>query len=398
MANYRYIAKTFDGKEVDGVMQADSEAAVIRTLGERSLYPVDVSLQQQPQGLSGRGDRVRPREVGLLFSQMADLLHAGVPLLRTLEVLRKTTSRRGMVNVIQGLHEEVSQGQSLAQAMAEYPNAFSDLHVAMVRAGEEAGFLEDVLTNISGFIERQDELRNKVRGAMIYPMLLTGIGGTLLVLVLVLMVPNFKPFFEDMSLPLPTQLLFGISDLLVHHFTLLLALTVLAVLGLWSFLTSRQGRDLWERVKLRIPLVGRVARSVSITRFCRILGTMLRNGVPILQALEIGRNATGSMVLSNVVDDAAESVRAGEPLADPLKASEFFPPEIVEMIAVAEESNQLDSVLVEVADTVEKRTNREVDTAVRLIEPLILVLLALTIGLVAVGLLYPIFTMSEALT
>jgi len=216
--------------------------------------------------------------------------------------------------------------------------------------------------------------------------------------VLLFMVPQFKSMFETLkSVPWPTALLFGASDLVRAIWPLVVMVLVVTLIGGWAFLTSEQGRRLWDRWRLKLPLVGKAARLIAITRFCRILGTLLKNGVPMLQSLAISKDATGSMLLSDSIEKAAENVRAGQTLADPLKACALFPPEILEMIAVAEESNQLEKTLLGIADTVERRTNRQVDLAVRLIEPLVLILIAGGIGFFGVALVYPIFSMAGAM-
>jgi general secretion pathway protein F/type IV pilus assembly protein PilC len=314
-----------------------------------------------------------------------------------LSTLTRTNANPTLVALIQKVHDDVAAGKSLADAMAQHPKAFTHLHCAMLRAGERGGFVEQVLTNLATFIERQDELRGKVRGAMIYPALLVFIGSTLMAVALIVMVPKFRPMFEGFPLPLPSRVLFAMSTLAVDYWPMVLAVAALAGFLGASFVRSESGFSLWERWRLRIPFLGRTMRMVAITRLCRILGTMLANGVPILQALAIARDAAGSLVLAECVDQAAENVRKGQPLTQPLRDSGLFPGQIVEMIAVAEESNQLEKVLSQIADTVERRTNREVDNAVRLIEPAVLLVVAIGIGFVAVGLLYPIFTMAQTL-
>ena len=394
MATFQYQARTVGGERVTGVVQADSEMAAIRALDERKLYPIRIGEQR----VGRRAKRkVRLRDVGVMYGQLADLLRAGVPLLRALETIARAGVSERLSKVLRGVGEGVSAGKTLADAMAEQPGVFTPLHTAMIRAGERAGFLEDVLTNLSDFIERVDELRSKIRGAMIYPILLTVLGVSVTTGMLVWFVPRFKTMFLGRALPLPTRIMFGLSEMLLENWPLLLGRLVLAVLLVGSAVRSRLGRRVWEHWRLRIPVLGRVVRTISITRFCRILGTMLANGVPILQALAISKDATGSIILADRIEEAAESVRAGETLAEPLRAGGLIPPQILEMIAVAEESNQLDRVLVEIADTVERRTDRQVDQAVHLIEPIILVLMAITIGTLAVGLLYPILTMAQSL-
>lgn len=396
MASYQYIAKTANGEEIAGTMQADSEAHVVRTLGDRDLFPVRVAIEEATRTLTA--PRIRPADIGVVFRQLGDLLRAGVPLLRALDVIIRASTKQPLIDVISDVRTAVSKGETLAEAMRAHPKTFTTLHVAMVTAGEEGGFLEDVLENMATFTERQDELRSKVRGAMIYPLVLTSIGSLLMMGILLVFVPMFRDFFSGVELPAPTRLIFAASALLTDQWGLLLALIILCVGGGLAFFRSGMGRNAWGRWRLKVPILGPLNRSVSLARFCRIFGTMLRSGVPILRSLDISKDATGSAVLAAQINKAAENVRAGESLADPLRESGAFPPDIIEMIAVAEEANRLDKVLEQVADNVEKKTARHVDAAVRLIEPLILVVLAVMIGFVAVGLLYPIFTMSQALT
>jgi general secretion pathway protein F len=377
-------------------MQAENSAAVVHALGERSLYPVDVAEQNKSGGLRVRsGGKIRQRDVGVMYGQLADLLGSGVPMMRALEIIARSGMRGKMAEVILELRQDVSAGKTLTESMGARPDAFRPLHIAMVNAGEHAGFLEDVLHDLANYVERQDELRNKVRGAMIYPMVLAIVGMLVMCLMLVFIVPLLKDLFEgEDNLPMLTKIVFAASDLLTQNTLLVVCIVVLSVTCIVGALKSPAGHRLWEQWKLKIPILGKTICVVAITRFCRILGTMLANGVPILKALDIAKDATGSDVLGKSIEEAGEAVREGKPLADPLRSSGLIPIEIVEMIAVAEESNQLDRVLVKVADTVDRRTTRQVDTAVRLIEPLILVLLALVIGAIALALLFPIFTMA----
>ena len=397
MPTFDYIAKDPSGAERSGVMQADSEAAVVHTLGQRALFPVTISPRTAAAGRGGMGKRVKLRELSVAYGQLADLLRAGVPMLRALEILSRATVNARLVQLIDQVREDVASGQTLADALGAHRKVFSDLHVAMVRAGEHAGFLEDVLTNLGGFLERQDELRSKVRGALVYPVLLAVLGAVAVTVILLFLVPQFQQFLADVPLPLPSKMLFGLSNSLRTHGLLIVGAAVLIALPIGGYVRSEAGRRVWAAWQLRIPLAGKAVRMVAITRFCRVLGTMLANGVPIIQALGISKDATGNALLAEAIEQAAENVRAGEPLAEPLQRSGLFPIEIVEMIAVGEESNQMENVLLHVADAVERRTNRQVDTAVRLIEPLMLMFMAGAIGFIAIGLLYPIFTMARTM-
>ena len=395
MPTYQYIAKTPAGEEVSGLMQGDSEAAVVRTLDDREMFPV--SVRPHADRKAARGGRVRIRDLSVMYGQLSDLLRAGVPMLRALDTLSKALQNGRLCQILVTVREDVAAGETFAASLANHPETFKSLHSAMVRAGEQAGFLEDVLANLSQFLDRQDDLRNKVRGSLVYPAVLTVLGTVAVLVMLTVFVPKFEKFFAGLDQPLPTEMLFAASNVLLNHWAMLAAGVFLAVVAVVGVLQSTGGRQAWERWQLKLPILGKLVRTVCISRFCRIFGTMLHNGVPILQALDISKDAAGNAVLADTIATAAKNVEAGETLSGPLQAGGLFPPEILEMIAVAEESNQLDKVLVQIADTVDRRTSRQLDQAVRLVEPLILVVIAGVIGFIAVGLLYPIFTMSDKL-
>jgi len=378
-------------------MQADSKAAVVRTLNQRALFPMHVTARSSRAARSGWGRGVPLRQLGSAYSQLSDLLGAGVPVLRALEILSRTATNARLGQLLQDVAEDVAAGEPLADALSKHPETFTDLHVAMIRAGEHAGFLEEALANLAFFLERQDDLRSRVRGAMIYPAVLATMAVTAVTVMLLLFVPMFKQFLASENLPLPSRILFALSDAVRGYWLPIFVGLVAAAIAVRAYARSQGGRKSWARWKLRLPLAGRAIRMVAITRFCRVLGTMLVNGVPILQALTISKDATGNETIADAVEAAAENVRAGEPLAEPLQRSGLFPDEIVEMIAVGEESNQLEKVLLHTAEAVERRTSRQVDAVVRLVEPLLLMFMAGAIGFIALGLLYPIFTMARGM-
>ncbi len=397
MAQFLYTAMTDAGARVSGSLEADSEAAVLRALEERKLFPVSVqSKTGAGQGAPGKR-KVRAADMGMLYSQLADLLGSGVPLLRALDSLIRSTPGANLKALLKEIRTSVSEGKSLTETLRQYPEVFPPLHIAMIQAGERAAFLEEVLHSLAGFIERFEELRSKVIGALIYPALLAGLGTVVMIAALMFFVPKFEPLLANAKKPLPSEIMFGASHVVRHYWYVVLA--VMAALGgaIWANLKSEVMQRKMERWQLKIPVVGSALRLLAITRFCRILGTMLANGVPLLQALKISKDATGSNILADRIASATEAVRDGKRLSEPLSEGGFIPEQILAMISVAEESNNLDKVLVQIADTVERRTNRQVDQAVRLIEPAILCLVAAAIGFLALGLLLPIFTMASAL-
>jgi general secretion pathway protein F/type IV pilus assembly protein PilC len=398
MSQYAYIAITGSGQKVGGELEAENEAAVLRLLEEKSLFPMTVTPKgTERTARARRGKGVRNRDVGTMYGQLADLIGSGVPLLRALDTLVKSTPNRNLVTVLKEIRGSVADGKSLNESMRQFPELFPTLHTSMIQAGERASMLQTVLMSLSGFIERLDELRSKVLGAMIYPALLVLVGVGVMIGALIFFVPKFEPLLANVHQTLPTRLIFAMS-VIVRSYWYMVVIAVAAVgAAAWSTLRTESSKRLLELWRLRIPVVGTALKMVAITRFCRILGTMLANGVPMLQALHIARGATGSTLVGDLIGEAAESVREGKSLTAPLGKGGLFPEQVIAMLSVAEESNQLEKVLLQISDTVERRTNREVDQAVRLVEPLILCFVAAAIGFLALGLLLPIFTMASAL-
>ena len=397
MPHFTYIAMTEAGGKVSGAVEAESEAGAMRLIEEKRLFPVSVRGKGGTAKGAPKKRRVRSADLGTLYGQMADLLGSGVPLLRTLDSLIRSTPAPGLRELLKEIRAAVADGKSLTETLRQFPEVFPPLHTAMIQAGERAAFMEEVLRSLAGFIERFEELRSKVMGALIYPALLAGLGTVVMLAALMFFVPKFEPLLANVKKPLPSEVMFMASRVVRSYWYLLIP-AIGAVVGfLWFNLRNDVVRRKLERWQLKVPVVGSALRLLAITRFCRILGTMLANGVPLLHALKISKDATGSSILADLVAESAEAVRDGKRLSEPLSKSDFIPEQILAMIAVAEESNNLDKVLVQIADTVERRTNRQVDQAVRLIEPAILCLVAAAIGFLALGLLLPIFTMASAL-
>ncbi len=397
MPKFQYTARNLSGGKVAGLIEADGEGAAIQLLERKELYPVDIwNTEDKADNRLFRG-RISNRDLGVMYGQLSDLLGSGVPLLRALKSIVKSTVNKRLKGVLGDIHNSVADGKSLYESMAEHHNIFPALHTVMVQAGERASFIEEVLESLSVFLERLDELRGKVLGALIYPVMLVMLGGTVMVSALVFFVPKFEPMLAGIEKPMPTEVIFFLSESIRNFWAIIATAIGGLVAFFWSAMQSQSSKRAMERWRLKIPVAGTAMRMVAITRFCRILGTMLANGVPILQALAISRDATGSALLAENIEDAIKNVRAGEPLTEPLKGGGLFPEQVLAMISVAEESNQLQKVLLQIADSVERRTNQQVDQAVRLIEPVILCMVAAGIGFLALGLLLPIFTMASSL-
>ena len=395
MPTFSYKARNMQGDQVSGTLVADTAAAAARVLDEKTLLPIEVQeLKGSSQSfLFGMG-RISASKVGIVYEQLADLLRAGVPVLRALQVLGQQASMPALTRILRELHDDVAGGMTLADAMDRHPHAFSTLHVSMIRAGEKGGFLEEVLQRVSEFIRRQDDLRNKFMGSMIYPCILIVVGIGAITFIMSFVVPKIRMLLEQQELPLPTRIVFGLSDGLATYYPQILGSILAVVIALVSVFRTKTGQAFWSRLQLRAWGIGSIYTMVALCRFCRIFGTLLANGIQILQALRIAKDSTGNQILSDAIGEAANAVSAGESLTAPLKNSGVFPPTMLDMIAVAEESNTLDRVLVEIADTQETRTARQLDLFVRLLEPLMLLLMGAMLLFIAIALLVPILQMA----
>jgi len=399
MPDYQYTARELSGSQVTGVISATTHQDALASLAQKQLFPVSVDLADAAKAQQKYvGRRVKPRVLAVFYAQLADLLKSGVPLLRSLDLLHEQATNPALQLVLEDVRAQVADGTPLYESMKQHPKCFGELVVSMVRAGEEGGFLEDVLKRVAAFTEHQEELKGRVVGAMVYPVFLLVFGGLIVAVLLVYFVPKFEPIFSRMSergtLPWATTTLLGFSDAAQQYWLLVAALLVAGYFGLRYAAGTPEGRRRLDWLRIHAYGVGRILKSLSIARFCRILGTLLHNGVPILQSLRIAKDATGNVILAEAIEDAAENVSEGKSLANPLSASGQFPKEIVEMISVGEEANNLEEVLINVADNLERRTNRELDVAVRMLEPLLLLVMAAIVLFVVIALLLPIMQSS----
>jgi type II secretory pathway component PulF len=395
MPTFDYTALSAAGERVAGVLAAGSEQAVLAELEAKRLTPVAIEARAEGSAVLRR--RISVRKLAMSYSQLADLVRAGVPLLRGLRLLAGRKSQPRLAAVFRELADAVAEGEELAAAMAKRPEIFPKVQVAMVRAGEKGGFLEAVLTRLGQFLLSQAELRSKVVGNMVYPSILMVFGTVVLGVIFGVFVPMFRPMFDQMGdkLPAVTKFVFGASRLVGTYGPVVVIALVLGGAGLLRVSRRPDVRRKLAEVRTWMPVVGPLTRSLAAARFCRMLGTMLGNGIPMLAAMQIARDAAGNVLMEEAIDKATEAVRAGQPLAPPLSASGLFQDDVIEMISVGESANNLDEVLTTIAGTIETRVDRLLSSAVRLIEPLMLVVLAGVVVVVAMALVLPMTHLSD---
>jgi general secretion pathway protein F/type IV pilus assembly protein PilC len=400
MPDFVYTARNLSGQKVSGRLTAGSQHEALAALDQQALFPLVVA-PEKTSGPAWRSRRIKPQLVATAYGQLADLLRSGVPLLRSLEVLLRQTSHPGLKDVLQDIRDHVEDGRSMSESMARHPRVFSEMAISMVRAGAEGGFLEEALDRVADFTEKAEDMKSRVLGAVAYPIFLGVVGTCVVIGLMVFAVPKFEGLFSRLrergELPAPTEWLLATSSVLSQWWWVILIVLVAAGVAARARLSTDAGRVWQDRIKLKLPGAGTIFKNLAVARFCRVLGTLLKNGVPILKSLEISSDSTGNRVLASAIRDAAENISAGQSLAAPLVHCKQFPPAVVEMISVAEEANTLDTVLVDIADGLERRTWRQLDLFVRLLEPLMLLVLALAVLLLAVALLLPVIKMSTTL-
>ena len=401
MPEFAYVARNDAGDDVVGSLSAANKREALCALSDRSLFPLRVKSAEPSRFQWKRKQRITGELLASNLGQLADLLQNGVALLAALEILVEQCTNESLAEVLSDIRDQVVDGASLDDAISRHTNTFDELTISMVRAGCEGAFLEDALKRTADFLELQEELKGRVTGAMAYPAFLAVFGFLVTVVLVVFFVPKFAELFEQLEqqggLPGATVALLWLSDTLSAYGILLIAAAVGFVTWARKAAKTERGRLFVDRAKIRIPIVGKIYLGSAVSRFCRVLGTLLRNGVPLLRALEISQDSTGNMVLAQAIRSAAENISSGDSLSRPLQECGLIPGPVMAMIKVAEESNNLENVLINVADGIDRKTNRQLDIVVRLVEPVMLMVMGTVIMFVLVALLLPVFEMSATM-
>lgn len=402
MPDFKYKARNKAGKDVIGQLTASTKKDVLDMLGRQGLFPVSVEDANKGEIDLGKWFARRPPEtvVANFLQQLSDLLENGVPVLTAFGVLAKQEQHPVLREVIENIRDQIAEGQGIDVAFASHARVFNDLTISVIRAGSEGAFLEDALKRTAGFMERQAELKGKIVGAMIYPVILLTVGVIVVTVLMIFFVPKFQPMFDSLvdsggELPLATVALLAFKAFVGKYGLWIFGVLVALAAYLRFLLLTRWGRKWVDKWKLKLPLLGPIVLRGAISKFCRVFGTLLENGVPILRALDISSHSTGNLVLAEAVDQSAEAVSAGEPLSKPLADSGLFPPQVMAMISIAEESNNLENVLVNISESIERELTKKLDIMVRLLEPMMLLLLASGVFFIIIALLLPIFRMTE---
>lgn len=405
MPVFEYTALNTKGKTITGIIDADSAVAARQKLRATKTYPVNVKeLLDAPAKKESRGftlpalfTRVRQKDVTMMTRQLATLVGAGFPLVTALDSLIPQIKSYTFNKVLARIKDSIVEGNSFAGALSHYPDTFSPLYINMIRAGESSGTLEIVLEQLADISEKQQELKNRIQAALAYPVLMTLLGGTVLVFLLVFIVPNITGIFSDMDqvLPTPTRILIAISDFLkLYWWVILLILTGLVITARRLRKTVR-GRYFSDKAILRLPLTGQLAIKLAIARFSRTLGSLLENGVTMLPALDIAKNIANNVLIAKAVEEAAKEVGEGQGLGTSLATTGMFPDLSIQMIQVGEQSARLEAMLNKMADVFENEAESSIMSLTSLLSPILILIMGIVVGFIVLSICLPIFEMSQ---
>jgi len=404
-ATYSYKVRDRSGKVHSGVVEGGSQDLVAKSLRDKGLVPLSIE-QKKTGGLSteikipGLSGRIKVKDVVVFSRQFATMVNSGLSLLRALAVLVDQTESKPLAKVLLDVKTDVEQGMSLSAALEKHPKAFNKLYVSMIRAGEIGGVLDETLNRLADMMEANLTLRSKVKSAMAYP----AVVGILILVVttgmIMFVVPVFANMYaemggEDATLPLPTEVLVIISDIVKSKWWLVTLLVIMGTVGLKKWKKTEAGRYRWDSLKLRIPIFGKLFHKTAISRFARTFSVLSRTGVPVLQTLDIVSATTGNAKVERAVEDVKNSVREGESLAKPLARHKVFPPMVVQMMTVGEETGALDTMLAKVADFYDQEIDSMVNAMTSLIEPLLIVVMGVTVGGILIALYLPMFNLAS---
>lgn len=405
---FAFRAIDLSGSTSSGEVEAESKAVVGEQLRQRGLIVLDVSEKRKPVNLEDylrRFKSVDMRALAVFSRQFATLVASGMPMLRTLETLENQTEDEEIKAAVAGVRADVEAGSSLEKAMERYPRVFDRLYRAMVRSGEQSGRLDEVLDRVAFQVEKADGLRREVKSALMYPALVFGVAVAVLVVIVAFVIPVFANIFEELAeehpeekaeLPLPTKICVGASEVLTGYWFILIPAILLAFFLFFKWKKTDAGHEVWDRLKLRIPFkIGDVIQKVALARWSRTFAGSVSAGVPMLQSIKLTGETAGSVVIEQAMDDVYDSVKRGGTLAGPIEKNAVFPPMVGHMLAVGEETGQLQPMMSKVADFYEAEVDAKVKALTALIEPVMIVFVGGIVGFIVISMYLPMFSIYE---
>ena len=395
MPTFTYTARSAAGDLKTAVMEAPSREDVVAQLRRQRMTVVKVDEDKQKKKATGK---IGMRDIVIFTRQFSTMINSGLPLVQALDILAKQTENKALAEVTRAVVFDVESGNTVADALGKHPRAFNDLYVNMVAAGEAGGILDTILMRLATFMEKNDALIRKVKGAMIYPGVIMGVAGTAICVLLVFVIPTFESMFASvgLTLPLPTRIVIAMSNFLIGYWWAVIAGAVAGVVTLKKYYATSNGRLAIDKLLLRVPVLGDVIKKSAVSRFTRTLGTLISSGVSILDGLEITAKTAGNRVIQDAIMASRASIAGGDTIAAPLQKSQVFPPMVISMISVGEQTGGLDEMLSKIADFYDEEVDAAVSGLLSLLEPMMIVFLGVVVGGMVIAMYLPIFDMINA--
>ncbi|MBS1709712.1 MAG: type II secretion system F family protein [Armatimonadetes bacterium] len=395
MPQFAYVALDSSGKEIKAVLDAESEAGVVSRLRELSLQVVEIKETKRKVSTGKARGKMKPKALVVFSRQFATMIDAGIPILRCLEILTTQSKDPFLRPALEQITTDVKGGSTLNEAMAKHPVVFGKLYVNMVRAAEIGGILDVILDRLSGFLEYENEVRSKIKSAMMYPVLVLCFSQLMLFVLFSFVLPKFKEIFTgmDVKLPFVTAALFAMGDFMAAYWWVILLAFGAMFVGIKMYGKTPRGKEQFDYFKLKVPVIGELSLKMSVARFCRTFGTLINSGVPMMRSLEIVGETLNNVCLTHAIDATRNSIREGSKLSTPLAQSGLFPSMVTHMIDVGEESGRLSEMMVKVGDFYDSEVEAAVKGLTSMIEPALIIFLGLVVGFIAISVMTPVFTL-----
>ncbi|MFH1853864.1 MAG: type II secretion system F family protein [Candidatus Omnitrophota bacterium] len=399
MPTYRYAAKENTGKTVSGVLEYSDKALLIEALRKKGLVIISINeIAKKKPAWSSK--RVKLEEIVIFSRQLATMVDSGIPLVQAMDILHDQIEKPAFKNVVAAIRDDIETGTSFSDALLRHSAVFSPLYINMVRAGESSGSLDDILDRLASYLEKTNKLQRKVKSSLVYPAVVVTMAALITLVMLLKVIPTFKGIFDMLggSLPLPTRILIMVSDTLRGMFLYVVVAFTIIISAFKRFLKTEKGRMTFDKVTLKLPIIGELLRKVAVGKFTRTLATLVKSGVPILVSLEIVGKTSGNTVIEKALNEVRNSIKEGENIADPLAKCGVFPPMVVRMIHVGEQTGELEKMLGKIADFYDDQVDAAVSGMTSLIEPLIIAFLGVVIGGIVIAMFLPVFKMTEIIS
>jgi general secretion pathway protein F len=403
MPIFDYNGLTNEGKNVRGTLDAENSRTARAKLKKDGIYVIDLknkasATKKKKSSQNNLNKSVNVQDLSMMTRQLATLLKSNIPLVESLTAVAEQVQNETLSEAISDIKNMVNEGATLNKSIAKYPKIFSKIFISMCEAGEMSGTLDIILIRLAEFTESQNELNSKIRSAMLYPILMFVVTGALMMLLFIFVVPKIMTIFDstpELVLPWYTVVVFNISGFMVDYWYVLIVGVVLSLLVFFNWKNSKSGSEQWDAITLKLPVVGRLSRTISVSRFARTLSTLLVGGVPMLNAMSIVRNVVDNEVLGRAIDLARDNISEGESIAGPLKKSGQFPPMVLHMINIGEKTGELETMLSQVSDSYDFQVKNEVEGLASLLEPMMIIIMGCVIGIIVFSIMMPMFELLD---